>query len=155
MNYYYLPFRPAAKINYLHLLALYQIAEYRKETKAFDYIKYNSMAEVSQLTGISAATLSRILKSEEYSGFLSADTKGKTIILKSSFPGGTNGAFVRLTEKEVRLILLKKDNLFAKYLVYTKYYCGYTKNRTDFTARQFLSACGYATSSNDYLSKVS
>ena len=34
------------------------------------------------------------------------------------------------------LIRDKKDNLFAKYLIYLKYYCGYTKNnKNDFTAK--------------------
>lgn len=158
MKYYYLPFLPKAKINYLHLFSLYQIADYRKETKAFDYIKYNSMQEIVQLTGISTATLSRILKSEEYSGFLLADTKNKTIILKSNFAGKKKIPYIRLTQEEVKLIIDEVDeqnSLFAKYLIYMKYYCGLTKNNTDFTAEQFLSACGYSTKSNDYKSRIS
>ena len=48
------------------------------------------------------------------------------------------------------------NNLFAKYLIYLKYYCGYSKdNKTDFTAQQFLIACGYSVNSNNTLSQLS
>ena len=42
--------------------------------------------------------------------------------------------------------LIEKINQrkFERYLVYTKYYCGYTHNNTDFTAKQFLREFGYS-----------
>ena len=61
-----------------------------------------------------------------------------------------------LFRSEVNLIKEVKDNLFAKYLIYLKYYCGYARDKkTDFTAQQFLSACGYSVKSNKTISQIS
>ena len=68
---------------------------------------------------------------------------------------GTKDSFVRLTADEVKLLRDNDDNLLSKYLIYLKYYCGYTKDKkTDFTAKQFLSACGYSTKSNKLLNLI-
>ena len=50
------------------------------------------------------------------------------ITLHNYFPKGTKDSFVRLSADEVKLIRDKDDNLFTKYLIYIKYYCGYTKD---------------------------
>ncbi len=52
----------------------------------------------------------------------------------------------------------KKDNLLCKYVMYLVFYCGIAEKAgkpQDFTAKQFLAACGYSTTSNGYLDKVS
>ncbi len=43
MNNYFIPFIPEADINYFHLLALYDIADYNTETKCYDTIQYTSI----------------------------------------------------------------------------------------------------------------
>ena len=156
MKHYYLPFLPMAKIDYLHLLALYDLAEYQTDTGAFDTIRYTSSAALAEQVKLSSSTISRILKSEKYADFLIVDREHKVITLNNNFRKSVNQPFVMLTAAEVKLIREIEDNLFAKYLIYLKYYCGFTKDKkNDFTAKQFLAACGYSTSSNDYVSKVS
>ena len=156
MRFYYVPFVPAANINYLHLFDLYDLAEYREETKTYDTIRYTSSAALAEQVKLSSSTISRILKSEKYADFLIVDREHKVITLNNNFRKSVNQPFVMLTAAEVKLIREIEDNLFAKYLIYLKYYCGFTKDKkNDFTAKQFLSACGYSTSSNDYVSKVS
>ena len=89
-------------------------------------------------------------------GFMKVDKQSKTITLCNSFSKGVSEQFVRLTADEVSLIREVNTNLFAKYLIYLKYYCGYTRDKqTDFTAQQFLSACGYSTKSNSTLDQIS
>ena len=66
MKHYYLPFLPMAKIDYLHLLALYDLAEYQTDTGAFDTIRYTSSAALAEQVKLSSSTISRILKSEKY-----------------------------------------------------------------------------------------
>ncbi len=153
---YYIRFNPAAEIDYLHLLAFHEIAEYREETKAFDTIRYSSINDLAERLNLSSSTVSRILNNPEYKDFIETDKKNKVIHLLCSFPKGTNKAFVKLTAEEVSLLKEKKDNLLSHYLIYLKYYCGYTKDKkTDFTAIQFLSACGYSIKSKQNFDRVS
>ena len=156
MKNYYLPFIPSADVNYLYLLAFYDIAEYQLNTKLYDTIRYSSIRTLAEQVSLSSSTVSRILNSGKYVDFMTIDTERKVIILKNNFRSGRKQPFIMLTAAEVQIIRDKKDNLFAKYLIYLKYYCGYTKNnKNDFPAKQFLSAFGYSTQSNDYLSKIS
>lgn len=153
---YYIRFNPAAKIDYLHLLAFYDLAEYRKETKAFDTIRYSSITDLAKRLNLSSSTVSRILKNTEYKDFIEVDKENKVIRLLCSFPKGEKNAFVNLSAEEVKLLKDKKDNLLSHYLIYLKYYCGYTKEKkTDFTAIQFLSACGYSIKSKQNFDRVS
>ena len=155
-KYYYLRFRPTANIDYLYLLAFYDLAEYNEERKVFDTIRYPSVRVLAESLNVSSATVNRILDNPAYADFISIDKPTKTITLHNSFVRGKSEQFVRLTAEEVSLIREVKDNLFAKYLIYLKYYCGYAKdNKTDFTAQQFLSACGYSVKSNKTLSQIS
>lgn len=147
-NYYYLPFKEDAGIIYLNLLAFYDIAEYRPEVKAYDTIHYSSVKELAERLQLSTSTVTRILDSDKYRYFMTVDKANKTIRLHCSFPKGQKAAFVRLTAAEVMLIRKqnKDQNLLAEYLIYMKYYCGFSKSKeTDFTAKQFLTACGYST----------
>ena len=155
-KYYYLRFRPTANVDYIYLLAFYDLAEYNEESKVFDTIHYPSVRVLAESLSISTATVNRILSNPEYTDFMRVDKITKTITLCNSFMRGQSEQFVRLTADEVRLIREVNNNLFAKYLIYLKYYCGYTKdNKTDFTAPQFLSACGYSVKSNATLDTIS
>ena len=155
-KYYYLRFRPTANIDYLYLLAFYDLAEYNEESKVFDTIRYPSVRVLAESLKISSATVNRILDNPAYADFFSVDKSTKTITLCNAFMNGQKDQFVRLSAEEVSLIKEINDNLFAKYLIYLKYYCGYARDKkTDFTAQQFLSACGYSVKSNKTLSQIS
>ena len=155
-KYYYLRFRPTANIDYLYLLAFYDLAEYNEESKVFDTIRYPSVRVLAERLNVSPATVKRIFDNPAYAEFIGIDKTAKTITLFNSFAKGQKEQFVRLTAEEVSLIREVGTNLFAKYLIYLKYYCGYTKdNQTDFTAKQFLIACGYSVNSNDTLNTIS
>ena len=136
MKKYYLPFLPLADVNYLYLLAFYEIAEYQVNTNLYNTIRYSSLKTLAAQVKLSSSTVSRILNSGKYADFMTADTERKVITLKNNFKSGRKQPFVMLTAAEVELIRDKKDNLFAKYLIYLKYYCGYTKDgKNDFTAK--------------------
>lgn len=154
---YYLRFEPTANVNYFHLLALYDLAEYTKENKAFDTIRYVSIKQLAADTGVSVSTMNRILSSSDYRKFFDVDTTERIITLKSSFPKGAKAAFVKLTAAEVCFLRdQKKDNLLAQYFLYMKYYCGFSKTgKTDFTAQQFLIACGYSVKSKTNFDRLS
>lgn len=155
-KFYYLRFRPTANIDYLYLLAFYDLAEYNEDSRVFDTIHYPSVRVLAESLNVSPATVNRIFKNPAYNEFLAVDTTAKTIKLYNSFAKGQTEQFVRLTADEVMLIREVRDNLFTKYLIYLKYYCGYSKdNKTDFTAKQFLTACGYSVNSNSMFDKLS
>lgn len=160
MKRYYIPFIPAANVNYLYLFSLYDLAEYDTDTKAFDTIHYVSLAKLAEMMGVSSSTVYRMTSTEdknEYLKFLSIDKKQKTITLNNAFADGMNKIpFVVLTDKEVMLLREKNDLLLCRYLMYVKYYCGYSKSKTtDFTQEQFLIACGYSPNSNGNKDKLS
>ena len=155
LKVYYLRFIPTANVDYCKLLSFYELAEYNPEKKCFDKIHYNSVGKLAEQLGFSSSTVNRIFDSVDYGKFMSVDKKEKTITLHNHFPKGTKDSFVRLTADEVKLLRDNDDNLLSKYLIYLKYYCGYTKDKkTDFTAKQFLSACGYSTKSNKLLNLI-
>lgn len=155
-KYYYLRFRPTANIDYLYLLAFYDLAEYNEESRVFNIIHYPSVRVLAESLNISTSTVNRILSNPEYTEYMRIDKTTKTITLCNSFVKGQSEQFVRLTADEVSLIREVNTNLFAKYLIYLKYYCGFTKDKkTDFTAQQFLSACGYSVKSNATLDTIS
>ena len=179
-NYVYLPYVLNHKINYIYLLCLYSVAEKADESKIKTDVDFTSFEQLenkinTQLnryqkkddkgklkTMVSASTLSRIVKKEEYKSFICFDVFGanKLIVLNNDFSKNTQGkqyssAFVRLSPAMVNLLLERQDNLLAQYIIYLVHYCGITKNNTDFTAKQFLQACGYKTNTNNYLDKIS
>lgn len=118
---------------------------------------------------ISKDTLARMVKQKDYEDFIFFDDYHgyKTIILQNDFselgylssfadnPEEKKKQFVRLTLPMINLLLEKKDNLLAKYLIYLLHYCGISKDgKTDFTANQFLSAIGYSINSNSIKDKI-
>lgn len=155
MKHYYLLYKPEAEVNYLHLFELMELAEYTPETKAFDTIKYTSVAGLAGKLSFSKSTLDRIIQADSYTPFLSADKANKIIKLENSFTKGCKKPFVCLTDKEVAFLRTHKDNLLCKYLIYMKYNCGRSPEKQDFTAKQFLTACGYSVKSNAQLDNIS
>lgn len=150
----YLPFIPEAKVDYLYLIRFFQIAQYRDTTKARDFIYYSTIPILSKMVNISPSTLNRIFKKEDYKKFLLIDKENKCILLNSCFKGVKNKPYVILTPAEITLLQEKNDNLFCKYLIYVKYYCRHSKKSPDFTAKQFLLACGYSTKSKNTLDQI-
>lgn len=154
MNNYYLPFYPLESINYKVLLSLYDLAEYNTEKGVYDTIQYTSVKSLSQQINASQYVVQQILNSGKYDKFLTVDKAEKQIVLRNYFKG-TKEPFVVLNSKEVLLIRTIDDNLFSLYLLYVKYYVGFGKNnQTDFTGKQFLTACGYCERSNSYLNRL-
>lgn len=160
MKQYYIPYDEVKDINYIYILALYKTATFNKITKRYDTISYRSLENLkeqikaSSNKSISASTLGRILKDSKYSGLLYIPEDRKAVVLKNDIKGLKK--FVVLSEKEADLLLDKEDILLAKYLLYLKYFCGYSKSKKiNTTAKQFLAACGYSTKSNDYISMIS
>ena len=156
LKQYYLRFLPTAKIDYIFLLTLYDLADYNTDTKTYSIITYKSLAELARLCSVSDKTLRRHLADAEYSPFLQWDKQNKRVILLNDFsPTGYKVPFLTVSPVEVRVLLTEKDNLLCKYLIYLKYYCGYNASKClDTTAKQFLSAIGYSSNSS-YPSKIS
>lgn len=142
------------------------VAGYNKETKLFDTITFTNLdglAGCIEATAgekvLSKSTLSRVLNNEAYKDCFTYDREHKEIILKNNFrskPGAKeNQPFVVVSASELSFLVRSKDSLLIQYFLYLRYYCGLSKSKTtDTTAKQFLSACGYCETSNNYLSKV-
>lgn len=153
---YYLRFLPTAKIDYIFLFSLYDLADYDTDTKTYSIITYKSLAELARLCSVSDKTLRRHLADTEYSPFLRWDKQNKRVILLNDFSKtGYKTPFLTVSHEEVRLLIAENDNLLCKYLIYLKYYCGYSATKSiDTTCNQFLSAIGYSSNSS-YPSKIS
>ena len=157
MNKYYIPFVPAADVNYLYLFELYDKADFNTDTKTFDTITYTSKKELVKSLSFSYSTLNRILKDADYSYFLS-NSESK-ITLHNNFTAASDKKipFVCLTAAEVKYLRQHADTLLCRYYIYLKYYCGFMryKGGADFTTNQFFYAIGYSTTSNSMRSKIS
>ena len=126
-------------------------ASYSPSTKAYDTISYKSIAKLAEKLSYSSATLDRMLSGDKYSLYLSADKENKIIKLNTAFNrGNITQPFVCLTDTEISFLRKYKDNKLCNYLVYMKYYCGACGNKgQNFTAEQFLTACGYSIKVNN------
>lgn len=163
MKKFYIPYDEKADINYPYLIQFYLSANYSKSRKSFDEITYTTLDNLTQQLNahindkskyISKATVSRILNNQNYDAYLQINKQEKTIIIKNQIKN--NNKFIVLNSIEANLIVQSRDNLLAKYILYLKYYCGYSSSKKiDTTAKQFLEACGYSTRSNSYISKLS
>lgn len=167
MKQYYIPYFPGAKKhNLLQILYLYNVAEYDKQSRLYNKITFQSLDEltrrINEAAGesvLSKSTLSRLLNNEEYKGYFSYDRERKEIILNNNFrskPGAKEKqTFIVLPGVAFETLLKTKDNLLIQYYFYLRYACGISRSgRTDSTAKQFLAACGYSTTSGSYLSKI-
>lgn len=72
-----------------------------------------------------------ILESDRYNNYLSVDKDSKTITILNNFTNTTK-PFIHLTASMVDYLLTVEadnKNLFIKYFLYIKYYCGMYKGR--------------------------
>lgn len=153
---YYFKFAPKAKVNYFFLFSLWEKAEFDMSRRVFDTIHYKSITGLAADLKIPISTLRRYLNNESYNDFFTLDKKNRTIMLKNNVK--EIKPFVQLTKQQVSVLKRQQDNLLCKYVMYLVYYCGMAEkagNPQDFTAKQFLAACGYSTTSNNYLDKIS
>lgn len=159
MNNYFIPFDMSKNINYNYLISLYDMAQYNTKSKRYDTINYTSIKALAETLNISHKTLNNILDNAEYNIFITVDKQNKIITINNGINKDINNKiipFVILTNQEIQLLKKYADNLFYKYFIYMKYFCGYSKNKQqDFTALQFLKYCGYSTNSKNYISKLS
>lgn len=161
IKHFYIPYEAKADINYIYLLYLYSLAEYSTTKNLFDTVSYSSIRALQKQIedkfgkgSISLSTLSRLLNDNRYGDYFKVDLKRKEIALQNATKGMS--CFVMLTNREVEFLLERKDNLLVKYFLYIKHFCGLgAVGKQDFTAKQFLSFCGYSTKSNEYISKIS
>ena len=162
----YIYYCDSADIDYIFLLALYKIAKSNNTTKLKDTIQYKSLRELQEQLAqanykISTAKIDRILKNkiQDYKEYFIYNEEQKTIILLNDFRNidtKSKRAFITLSAEQVEFLINSKNNLLCKYYIYIKYYCGKSKTKTtDFTIKQFLSAVGYSTNSNNNISKIS
>lgn len=155
---YYIPFVPLADVNYYYLFSLYDLAQYRKEQNAYDYLKIKSYNALANEIGISESTARRMLTQyEAYKNFFNYNKETKEIILLNKFARSANNnkPFVVLKDTEIEFLRLYKEKLFPKYLIYLKYSCGNSKTKkANFTIPQFLENTGYA-NTKDYSANVS
>ena len=167
MKQYYIPYFPGAKKhNLLQILYLYEVAAYDKETRLYNKIIFQSLDEltrrINEAAGesvLSKATLSRLLNNEEYKGYFTYNKEQKEIVLNNNFrskPGAKEKqSFIVLPGIAFETLVKSKDNLLIQYYFFLRYSCGLSRSgRTDSTAKQFLAACGYATTSGNYLSRI-
>lgn len=169
MRNYFLLYDEAASVNYKHLLKLYGIGEYNKKNRLYDTITYNTLDELTNRINdkygkcISKSTLSDFLNDKgtqkhNYKYF-SYDKDSKTIKLYNDFKNTDNRTsrkFVVLSEKEFDFLVSQADNMLISYFLYIKYYCGASASKsTDFTAEQFLAACGLCSTSGSNKQKIS
>ena len=152
---YYFPYSPTAKINYLYLFALSDLAEYNPIEKVYDTINYNSIGQLAGLLALSPSATANLLNNQNYADYFTVDKKKKQIKINSNVID-KGKPFVSFSNYEVQIMRKEKDILFCKYVAYLKYYCGYSKSKTqNFTGKQFLLACGYCDSSTSYLNRLS
>ena len=78
---YYLPYNPTAKINYLYLFALADLAEYNPTEKVYDTINYTSIDQLAGLLSLSPSATTALLKNQNYQDYFTVNKKLKQIKL--------------------------------------------------------------------------
>jgi len=152
---YYLPFEPAAAINYVYLIRLHTLAEYTEQHRLYDTIHYTTQEELAKRLKISGKTLSRLLANEAYKDYFTVNKEAKIITLHNNYRTSSatknTQPFIRVEAAAIDKLLAAyeelnepKTDLFIRYFLYIRYYCGKT-GTNDFIQEQFLSAVGYAT----------
>ena len=153
MKLYYLNYDEHAQINYCFLFSLFCIAQRNQKERIDNIIVYDNQKQLAERIkekcnySISSATISRILKDQNYIPYFSKSENENKIILNNCFKSGkaASNKFVILNEKEIAFLIQQNDKLLNKYYLYLKYYCGYSKSkRIDTTANQILSTIGYS-----------
>lgn len=162
IQHYYLSYNEELEklsINYRYVLRLYQIASYDKARNRYCIIKFDSKASLLRRFNeglkkqISITTLYNFLEDKRYNKLFEYHPEEKTIEILNDIK--KKKSFVVLTAAEASLIIENDNKLFAKYLLYLKYYCGKSKSKKiDTTAGQVLEACGYCKNSMSYKNKL-
>ena len=151
---YYILYKDVSNINYIYLLKLYKIAKCYNDTLIRNTIQYKTIKELAEKADIKYTTLTKMLKDKQYKDYFIV--KDKQIILNNNFKEKKNVSFITLNEEQVDYLIQMNDNLLAKYFIYHKYYCGFSKdNKHNSTAKQILETMGYSSKSNNYISKIS
>ena len=152
----YLYYDVSIDIDYDILLRLYNIAEYDVSTNTYSIIRYKSISSLANLINISKSKLDRFFNSHILHNYMLLDKKNREIIILNNFRGTKNVSYVVLSSTELNYLISNKDNLFIRYYLYIKYYCGKSRSKSiDTTAKQFLESIGYCASSNNNISKLS
>ena len=73
INNYYIYFNLKDNINYVFLLSLYRLAEYNKQSRRYDVIKYNTQKELAVMLGVSPQTLNNYFNNDEYNNYFFVD----------------------------------------------------------------------------------
>lgn len=153
INNYYIYFNLKDNINYIFLLQLYRLAEYNKQSRRYDVIKYNTQKELAVMLGVSPQTLNNYFNNDEYNNYFFIDKQQRIIILNNNFSGNNKRPFIHLTASMVDFLLSVEavnKNLFVKYFFYIKHFCSINNKQQDFTANQFFNYIGLSTKSTKY-----
>ena len=153
INNYYVYFNLKDNINYVYLLKLYRLAQFNKDTRRYDIVKYNTLKDLAASLDITASTLSTMINSDKYNNYFSIDKRHKIISLHNNFSGSNTKPFIHLTASMVDYLLsieAVNKNLFIKYFLYIKHFCNISNKQQDFTANQFFDYIGLSTKSTKY-----
>ena len=163
MSNIFVYFNEKSNIKYSYLITLYLMSEFNKKNNCSIIIyrtitellyRFNDVRKCFNLQPISNTTLNRFLNSESRYGYFDVNKDSKTIVLNNNFI--SKSGFIVLTDKEQSFLLKYDNQLLFKYYTYLKYYCGYSKSKScNITAKQFLNAIEYSSSSNSTISKIS
>ena len=154
---YYLLYKDKTDINYIYLLKIYKSAKCIDEDYIKNTIQFKSKKELAEKVNIKYNALLNILKSDSYKDYFILNDN--QLIINNNFKkdnGNRKNKFVILTENEVDFLIEHNNNLLAKYFIYHKYYCGFSKYKShNSTAKQILDTMGYSNKSNNYISQLS
>lgn len=89
LKFYYLPFFVLSEIDYITLLAFYEIAEFDENKKIYDRIRYTTQKSLAQILGVSAYAVSQVFNSGKYSRYLNIDRENKIITIQNNFQKGS------------------------------------------------------------------
>lgn len=138
---YFINYKEKNNANLTFIFALFFIAERNPKEKLKNIIKFKSLNQLlnkfkeSLNYNISASTLNRYLKNENNYIYFEYKPKEKIIYLKNDFRNKKNVTFVTLTRKEILFLIAQNDDFLNNYYLYLKYYCNYSKSKTnDFTS---------------------
>ena len=138
---YFINYKEKNNANLTFIFALFFIAERNPKEKLKNIIKFKSLNQLlnkfkeSLNYNISISTLNRYLKNENNYIFFEYKPKEKIIYLKNDFRNKKNVTFVTLTRKEILFLIAQNDDFLNNYYLYLKYYCNYSKSKTnDFTS---------------------
>lgn len=154
---YYLLYKDKVNIDYIYLLKIYKKAQCIDDDYIKNTIQFSSKKELAEKVDIKYNALLNILKNQEYKDYFTVSNN--QLVINNNFKADNKervNKFVVLTEKEADILIQYNNNLLAKYFIYHKYYCGFSKYKChNSTAKQILDTMGYSNKSNNYISQLS